>query len=118
MRGGHVYGPTGGRGFGTKLYSVLFSILAFRRMTDATNGFRIFRSSLLEDPSIDLHQSWLASYDLEPYLLFKAIQGPYKVIEHPVTVRYHADGYTKMNGVRDWWRLFRPAVLLRFHVKH
>jgi dolichol-phosphate mannosyltransferase len=118
MRGGHVYGPTGGRGFGTKLYSVLFSILAFRRMTDATNGFRIFRSSLLEDPSIDLHQSWLTSYDLEPYLLFKAIQGPYKVIEHPVTVRYHADGYTKMNGVRDWWRLFRPAVLLRFHVKH
>ena len=72
---------------------------------------------LLEDPSIDLHQSWLTSYDLEPYLLFKAIQGPYTVIEHPVTVRYHAEGYTKMNGVRDWWRLFRPAVLLRLRIK-
>ena len=117
MRGGRVEGPAGGRGFGTRLYSILFSILAWRRMTDATNGFRIFRSSLLQDPVIDLHQAWLTSYDLEPYLLYKVIQGPYRVIEHPVTVRYHAEGYTKMNGVRDWWRLFRPAVLLRFRVK-
>ena len=93
------------------------SVLAFRRMTDATNGFRIFRSSILEDPRIDLHQTWLTSYDLEPYLLFRVIQGPYKVIEHPVTVRYHEAGYTKMQGVRDWWRLFRPAVLLRFRLK-
>jgi hypothetical protein len=118
MKGGRVVGPTGGRGFGTRLYAALFSILAFRRMTDATNGFRIFRSSILEDPRIDLDQAWLTSYDLEPYLLFKVIQGPYKLIEHPVTVRYHGEGYTKMQGVRDWWRLFRPAVLLRLRLKH
>ena len=118
MRGGRVEGPTGGRAFGTRVYSLLFSLLAFRRMTDATNGFRIFRSRILEDPAIDLHQSWLTSYDLEPYLLYKTIRRGYRVIEHPVTVRYHADGYTKMAGVRDWWRLFRPAVLLRFGLKH
>jgi glycosyltransferase involved in cell wall biosynthesis len=47
MRGGRVVGPTGGRGFGTRLYSVVFSVLAFHRVTDATNGFRIFRSELL-----------------------------------------------------------------------
>jgi fermentation-respiration switch protein FrsA (DUF1100 family) len=87
-------------------------------MTDATNGFRIFRSSILEDPAIDLHQSWLTSYDLEPYLLYKSIRRGYRVIEHPVTVRYHAEGYTKMGGIRDWWRLFRPAILLRFGLKH
>jgi dolichol-phosphate mannosyltransferase len=118
MKGGRVEGPTGGRGFGTRVYSLLFSLLAMRRMSDATNGFRIFRSSILEDPAIDLDQSWLTSYDLEPYLLYKAIQRRYKVIEHPVTVRYHADGYTKMAGVRDWWRLFRPALLLRTRLKH
>lgn len=117
MRGGHVEGPAGGRAFGTRLYSFLFSVLVLRRMTDATNGFRIFRSTILEDPAIDLHQPWLSSYDLEPYLLYKSIRRGYRVIEHPVTVRYHAEGYTKMGGVRDWWRLFRPALLLRLGLK-
>jgi dolichol-phosphate mannosyltransferase len=118
MRGGRVEGPAGGRAFGTRVYSFLFSILVLRRMTDATNGFRIFRSTILEDAAIDLHQSWLSSYDLEPYLLYKSIRRGYRVIEHPVTVRYHGEGYTKMGGVRDWWRLFRPALLLRLGLKH
>ena len=87
-------------------------------MTDATNGFRIFRSEILHHPSIDLHQQWLTSYDLEPYVLYKTIRLGYRVIEHPVTVRYHArEGYTKMRGLRDWWRLFRPAFLLRSGIK-
>lgn len=118
MRGGRVLGPTGGRGPGTRLYSLVFSLLVGRRVTDATNGFRIFRSSLLADPRIDLDQEWLTSYDLEPYVLYKAIRGRYKVIEVPCTVRYHErEGHTKMRGWRDWWRLFRPAVLLRSGVK-
>ena len=118
MTGGRVVGPTGGRGLGTRVYSVVFSALAFRRITDATNGFRVFRSELLRDPTINLDQAWLDSYDLEPYLLFKVIRRHYRVIEHPATVRYHAaEGYTKMRGIRDWWRLFRPAILLRFGVK-
>ena len=117
MRGGRVEGPTGGRGFGTRLYSAIFSILAFRRITDATNGFRIFRARILQDEAIDLHQEWLTSYDLEPYLLYKVIRRGYRLVEYPVTVRYHTEGYTKMGGVRDWWRLFRPAVLLRFRLR-
>lgn len=118
LPGGKVVGATGGRGVGTRIYSIVFSVLAGRRVTDATNGFRIFRSTLLEDPRVDLDQPWLTSYDLEPYVLFKAIRGGYRVIEHPVTVVYHAtEGYTKMRGVKDWWRLFRPALLLRTGVK-
>jgi dolichol-phosphate mannosyltransferase len=116
--GGRVEGPIGGRGFGTRLYSVIFSVLAFHRVTDATNGFRIFRSSILSDAKIDIDQAWLTSYDLEPYVLYKAIRRGYKTIEVPCTVRYHAkEGYTKMRGLRDWWRLFRPAILLRTGVK-
>ena len=118
MAGGRVVGNTGGRGLGTRVYSIAFSILAGRRVTDATNGFRIFRSSILSDPRVDIDQPWLDSYDLEPYVLFKAIRGRYRVIEHPCTVIYHAhEGYTKMRGLKDWWRLFRPAVLLRTGVK-
>ena len=100
---------------GTRIYSVAFSVLACRRVTDATNGFRIFRASILQDPKIDIRQTWLDSYDLEPYVLYKAIRRGYKVIEVPV----HRASITPrratrtMRGLRDWWRLFRPAVLLR-----
>ena len=118
MPGGRVVGDTGGRGIGTRVYSIAFSLLAGRRITDATNGFRIFRSSILGDPRIDIDQPWLDSYDLEPYVLFMAIRGKYRVIQFPCTVVYHAhEGYTKMHGIRDWWRLFRPALLLRTGVK-
>jgi dolichol-phosphate mannosyltransferase len=116
--GGSVIGATGGRGVGTRIYSLAFSLLSGRRITDATNGFRIFRASILADPRINIEQHWLESYDLEPYVLYKAIRGGYKVIEHPCTVVYHAaEGYTHMRGIRDWWRLFRPALLLRTGVK-
>jgi hypothetical protein len=113
-----VIGPTGGRGFGTRLYWWVFSALTFRRIKDSTNGFRVFRTAILDDPKIDIDQEWLTSYDLEPYVLYKAIRRRFRVLEYPCTVVYHPrEGYTKMRGIRDWWRLFRPAVLLRFGVK-
>lgn len=118
MRGGHVIGATGGRNIGTRFYSLVFSILVFHRITDATNGFRVFRATILDDPAIDIEQDWLNSYELEPYLLYRTIRGHHRVVEYPVTVRYHVGGYTKMRGLRDWWRLFRPALLLRLGVKH
>jgi dolichol-phosphate mannosyltransferase len=118
MRGGRVTGATGGRNIGTRIYSLVFSVLVFKRITDATNGFRVFRAAILDDPKIDIDQAWLSSYELEPYLLYRTIRGHYRVVEHPVTVRYHAKGFTKMRGLRDWWRLFRPALLLRLGVKH
>jgi dolichol-phosphate mannosyltransferase len=116
--GGGVQGASGGRALGTRIYSAAFSALVLRRVTDATNGFRVFRAEILRHPSVDLHQSWLDSYDLEPYVLYKAIRAGFRVIEVPCTVRYHArEGYSKMRGIRDWWRLFRPALLLRTGVK-
>jgi dolichol-phosphate mannosyltransferase len=118
MPGGRIVGMVTSRQMGTRIYSLVFSILALRRVTDATNGFRILRSEILADPKVNIDQSWLMSYELEPYVLYKTIRRGYRVLEVPVTVRYHAtEGFTHMRGLRDWWRLFRPAVLLRLGVK-
>jgi dolichol-phosphate mannosyltransferase len=117
MRGGHVVGSIGGRSFGTRFYSLVFSVLVLHHVTDATNGFRVFRATILDDPSIHIDQAWLDSYELEPYLLYRTIRAHYRVVEYPVTVRYYVSGFTKMRGLRDWWRLFRPALLLRLGVK-
>ena len=90
MAGGRLIGGNAGRARGTKLYSLAFSLLVGRRVTDATNGFRIFRRELLDDAKVNLDQRWLDSYDLEPYVLYRAITRGYRVIEHPCTVVYHA----------------------------
>ena len=69
------------------LYSAFVSALARRRVTDASNGFRLLRTEVLDDPAIDLDQDWLDGFALEPYLLFKALQR-HRYAEVPVTVRF------------------------------
>jgi dolichol-phosphate mannosyltransferase len=88
MRGGRVVGATGGRGAGTRFYSLIFSMLIYHRITDATNGFRVFRTTILDDPSIDIDQSWLSSYELEPYLLYRTgLTGRWVAAIRPVHYR-------------------------------
>jgi len=117
--GGTVNGPLF-REVTTRLYSAVFSILALRKITDGTNGFRALRLSLLDDPEINLDQPWLNTYELEPYLLWKVIRSKdYRVIEVPITIYYHdeAKQYTKMKPFRDWWRLARPLIYLRLGIR-
>jgi dolichol-phosphate mannosyltransferase len=109
------------RALGTRAYTLLFSLLVGRRVTDASSGFRAFRVSLLDDGRIDLAQAWLDRYELEPYLLFKALRGGHRVREVPVTIDYPPRNggvpYTRMRAVVDWWRIFRPALFLRLGLK-
>jgi dolichol-phosphate mannosyltransferase len=101
----------------TRLYPLLFRLATGYPSTDATNGFRAFRLSLFDDGRIDLWQGWLDTYELEPYLLYKAVVTGRRVVEVPVTVVYHGRGTTKMRAVRDWWRILRPLVLLRLGLR-
>jgi dolichol-phosphate mannosyltransferase len=96
----------------TRLHPLLFSLAARRRVTDSTNGFRAIRTSLLDDPRIDLDQEWLEEYELEPYLYLKAIRLGYKVAEAPVTKVYPPKklGQTKMKPLVGWWSIMRPLL--------
>lgn len=97
----------------------LLSIVAGQRMTDTTNGYRALRLSVLDDPAMDLSAPWLDRYDLEPYLLIKAIRTGYAVREAPVS-KIYPEGhgpYTKMEGIRDWWTIIRPIVFFGLGIR-
>ncbi len=104
----------------TRLYSLVFTLFTGKRITDGTNGFRAFFLSALDSPEIDLNQPWLNTYELEPYLLYKAVQSrSCRVVEVPITIYYRGETkqYSKMKPFRDWWRLARPLVFLRFGLR-
>jgi len=101
--------------FGTRvIHPLIFSIAARKRVTESTNGFRAFRTAILRDPRINWRQDWLDRYELEPYLMLKAIRLGYRHVEVAVTKVYpaHTLGYTKMRPVIDWWSILRPVVYL------
>lgn len=109
------------RRLGTRGYTFLFSLLCGRRVTDASSGFRAIKISLFDDKRINLWQDWLDRYELEPYLLFKALRLGHKVVEVPVRIEYPPDtdklAYTKMRALTDWWKIFRPVVFLALGIK-
>lgn len=120
MKGGRTVNGPLFREVTTRLFSLIFTLLTARRISDGTNGFRAFYLSILSDTDIKLDQSWLNTYELEPYLLYKAVVSrEIKVVEAPITVYYHGQTveYSKMRPFRDWWRLVRPMFYLRFGLR-
>ena len=117
--GRHIHMPLYRRIASRFIHPWLFSLAARRRMTDTTNGYRALRLSILDDTRIDLHQSWLDNYELEPYLLLKAIRLGYVVREAPVTKVYppRPHSYTKMKPFTGWWSILRPVLILGLGLK-
>ncbi len=107
------------RRLATRLHPFLFSLFVRRRVTDSTNGFRAIRLSIFDDKRIDIDQSWLDHYELEPYILFKAIRLGYRFQESFVTKRYPAKklGYTKMKPIIGWWSILKPIFYLGLGIK-
>ncbi|MBI1979526.1 MAG: glycosyltransferase family 2 protein [Elusimicrobia bacterium] len=102
----------------TEIFSILLHTLLSYPITDGTNGFRAFRLSILDNPSIRIDQEWLNHYELEPYLFYKAIDCGLPVTEVPVTKRYpeNRKGYTKMVPILSWWSILRPLLFLKLGI--
>ncbi len=116
--GGNVRGQNAFRTSLIRFYSLVFTVFTGTALSDATNGMRAFRTSLLAEAGIDLDQGWLDRYELEPYLLYRAAQSDARMMERPCTVIYpEAGSYSHMRPFVDWWKLFRPLVFLRFGIK-
>ncbi|MDP2653012.1 MAG: glycosyltransferase family 2 protein [Candidatus Omnitrophota bacterium] len=107
------------RKLATRLHPFLMSLVARRRVTDSTNGFRAMRTAVFRDARVNIDQDWLDAYELEPYILFKAITLGYRFREVPVTKIYPPRklGYTKMRPILGWWSILRPLVYLGLGIK-
>ena len=107
------------RRFATRLHPWLFSKITRHDMTDTTNGFRAISADALRQVMPDLRQDWLDEYELEVYLLYKAVKEGLRVTEVGVHKTYppKAIGQTKMAPITGWWSILRPLFLLGFGVK-
>ena len=102
------------RQLATRVHPLLMSLFVGKQLTESTNGFRAIHRRVLEDPRISWRQEWLDRYELEPYLLFKAIRLGYRHMEVPCTKVYPPKhlGQTKMKPFSGWWSILRPIFLL------
>jgi dolichol-phosphate mannosyltransferase len=100
----------------TKLHPMLVGFVAGKKLTESSNGFRAFKLSLLSDDRIQWREDWLDQYQLEPYLLIKAIQCGYKHVEVPCTKVYPTKGTTKMSFI-SWWHMVEPVIKLMLRIR-
>lgn len=102
-----------------KGFNVLVYALTGRWHTDVSCGYRAYTTRLLRDPRVDFRQSWLDGYEMEYYIHYKALTGPYRIKEVPVTVSYppNEKQYSKIKPIVDWLRILRPWFLLRLGLR-
>lgn len=121
IKGGQFFNMPLSRRLGTRAYTLIFSLFCRKYITDASSGFRAIKLSIFKDKRINLWQNWLNRYELEPYLLYKALSLEHLVLEIPVIIKYPItvknSTYTKMRVLIDWWKIFRPLLFLALRIK-
>ncbi len=127
VQGSRYFGKVGSGGdmpfyrkLATRMHPYVFSLFTGRKVTDTTNGFRAMRVKMFEDKRINLDQAWMDTYELEPYILWKAVTLGFKFKEVFVTKIYppkQLGGYTKMIPFISWWSILRPLFYLRLGIK-
>lgn len=109
------------RGVFTRLFPFAWTLLTGVRVTEVTNGFRAYRSSILVNPKVNVWQDWLNGYELEYYLHYKVLTLGYKFTERPVSKIYthtRKRKYSHISPMRDWRQIVGPIVLLRLGARH
>ncbi len=104
----------------TRMYSWVVRISTGFSITDATNGFRAYKTHILKDKRIDIHQDWLRE-SLEYYLTLKVLKLKYRVKEVPVSKVYPRGApyraYTKIKPFTGWWERLKPLIYLTLGIR-
>ncbi|UCE19449.1 MAG: glycosyltransferase family 2 protein [Gemmatimonadota bacterium] len=97
----------------TRVYPFLVRFVTGFWATDATNGFRAYKTHIFQDKRINIHQSWLDE-PLEYYLHLAVLKLNYNVKEVPVTKLYPSNvsygKYTKVKPFIGWWKRLKPLM--------
>lgn len=106
------------RKIATRLHPFLTSLVAGRKLTESSNGYRAVRVPVLESDKFNLNQGWLDHYELEVYLLIQMARY-FRYAEVPVSKIYPSRnlGNTKMRPFVDWWKMLRPIISLGLGLK-
>jgi len=104
----------------TRLYSFALRLATGFPATDATNGFRAYKSSIFDDKRVNIWQDWLDT-TLEYYLSIKVLKLGYKVKEVPVTKIYPQNvpykAYTKIKPFTGWGERLKPLFFLTLGIR-
>lgn len=95
------------------MYNVAFNLRIKRhvKVTDASNGFRAFKTICLKKVRMDRRYE---RYEFEPYMLLELIKKGCKFKEVFVTKSYDKKkGFSKMKPLIDWFRIIRPLFVLK-----
>lgn len=120
LRGGYYGKMPLHRFIFTKIYSFAVQSLTGFHLTDGTNGFRAYRTSIFRDNRINIWQDWLYE-SLEYYLSIKVIQLRFRIKEvpvkkiYPIGVSYNQ--YTKVRPFIGWGRRLKPLFYLTLGIK-
>jgi dolichol-phosphate mannosyltransferase len=105
----------------TRLFPFAWTFLTGVRCTEVTNGFRAYRTLVLQNPEINIWQDWLNGYELEYYIHYKVLTLGYKFTERPVSKVYShgkRESYSHISPLKDWQQIVGPIVLLRLGRRH
>jgi len=100
---GHFRTNPLGRIIMIKILSLFISLIYFRKITDATCGFRAFKINLFKNFTKTLDQKKFYTYRYEYYSLGKVLLNKkIKFTEIPVTMKYTRKNYSKIRPIIDW----------------
>ena len=94
-------------------------ILFFKKVTDATCGYRAFRADIVKNSKVRWQETWLWHYQFEYYIYAKAIKLKYRCIEVPISMIYPPDkkNYSKIKPIIGWWELLDAWIRVGLGLK-
>ncbi|MDD5726926.1 MAG: glycosyltransferase family 2 protein [Victivallales bacterium] len=94
--------------------NTLVKILFRKKLTDATCGYRAFKTDLVRHPAVHWQGEWLGHYQFEYYLYAKALKLNYRCLEVPISMIYPArkKHYSKIKPVVGWWEMLEPWLMV------
>ena len=96
-----------------KILSFIISLLYNKKITDATCGFRAFRTKIFEKKIKIFDKKKFYTYGYEYYSIGMVIRSKkFKFTEVPVTMQYPKQGsYSKMTPIIDWITIINSWLL-------